>query len=156
MFTFFDLVSSHKMELTIKIRADIPEQTHGTHVFVLVPLPRTATSVVTELGDGNEDAAALAKEQNIEFDEKTKTVRWYAKKFEGQTEHVIRIRVSLSEAADASIRKSVGPIAMHFEVPMFLSSGVQVKYLRTATQQPYEMERWIRYVSRAGSYICRM
>ncbi len=162
LFPFFELSGTHKLDLAFKVRADIPHQICGTNVAIIIPLPRTATSVVSELGSGAGGAAAaaaLAKEQAVEYDEKAKVVRWYVKKFQGESEHMLRCRVALSEPADASVRKSVGPISMHFEVPMYSASGLQVRYLRARQQgnaPPMTMERWIRYVSRSNSYICRM
>jgi len=161
VFPFFELASPHKIELAIKVRADIPEANYGTNVVVLIPLPRTATSVVAELGNvpvpGSRDGGSGApKDQVAEYDDKAKVLRWYIKRFDGAQEHLIRCRVTLSAAAGAAVRKEVGPISMHFEVPMYSASRLRVVYLRTATQQGYEMERWVRYLSRANSYVCRM
>jgi AP-4 complex subunit mu-1 len=161
IFPFFELTSPHKFEVAIKVRADIPEQNYGSNVLVVVPLPRIATGVVADFGAASAAPAGSAaansiKDQGYEYDDKNKVLRWHIKKFSGGHEHMIRIRVTLSEASTAAIRKEVSPISMHFEVPMYSASRVHIKYLRTSNQVGYEMERWIRYVSRANSYVCRM
>jgi len=38
---------------------------------------------------------------------------------------------------------------------MFNVSNLQVKYLRIAEQPRYKPYRWVRYVTRSSSYVCR-
>jgi len=84
-------------------------------------------------------------------------VLWTLKKFPGNTEQNIRVRVTLKEPAGPLTRKEVGPISLAFEVPMYNVSNLQVKYLRIADQgKAYNPYRWVRYVTQSSSYVCRV
>lgn len=45
---------------------------------------------------------------------------------------------------------------MEFQVPMFTSSGVHVRFLRVYDKSGYQTNRWVRYITRAGSYQIRI
>jgi len=40
--------------------------------------------------------------------------------------------------------------------PMYNPSGLQVRYLRILENKSYNPYRWVRYVTRSSSYICRL
>jgi AP-4 complex subunit mu-1 len=89
-----------------------------------------------------------------EYNSTDKCGEWTIKKFPGGQEYSIKAKINL---AAASTVKEVGPVSMQFEIPMFNPSNLQVKYLRIADQgkgtAPY---RWVRYVTQASSYVCRV
>merc|ERR1712048_1080364 len=149
IFPFFELVSPYKVELIIKIRADIPEQNYGGNVSVQLPVPKSAQNVSTELGPG-------AVGQSAEFKIKERTVVWKIKKFSGGTEQALRVKITLSSQHTAAIKKEIGPISMQFEIPMYNVSNLQVRYLRIMeNQKSYNPYRWVRYVTQSSSYVCR-
>lgn len=43
-----------------------------------------------------------------------------------------------------------------FQVPMFTSSGVQVRFLKVYDKSGYLTKRWVRYITRAGHYQIRI
>jgi len=62
------------------------------------------------------------------------------------------------DSADAGIRrKEIGPVKMHFEIPMFNVSRVKVKSLKVADvdKEKEPIMRWVRYVTQANSFVCR-
>jgi AP-4 complex subunit mu-1 len=149
IFPFFELVSPHKIELIIKIRADIPETNYGANVVVTIPVPKATSSVTSELGTG-------VVGQATEYDQKERKTVWKIKKFAGGTEQTLRCRITLDSAHTTAVRKEVGPISMNFEVPMFNPSNLQVRYLRIQENTGYNPYRWVRYVTRSSSYVCRV
>jgi len=132
-----------------QIRADIPDQNYGGNVILTIPLPKSTSSVVSELPVG-------AVGQSSEFDAKERKVVWRIKKFQGGQEQTLRSKITLSSAASASIRKEIGPLALNFEIPMYNPSGLQVRYLRILENKSYNPFRWVRYVTRSSSYVCRL
>lgn len=149
IFPFFELVSPHKIELIVKIRADIPETNYGANVMVTIPMPKSTSSVSCELGTG-------VVGQATEYDAKERKAVWKIKKFAGGTEQTLRVRIALESAHTVAVRKEVGPISMNFEVPMFNPSNLQVRYLRILENASYNPYRWVRYVTRSSSYVCRI
>eukprot|EP01083_Nonionella_stella_P034064 93253_1 len=150
IFPFFDLVSPYKVELTIKIRADIPEQNYGGNVHVQFPVPKSTASVSCDLTSG-------VAGQTTEYNSSDRKVIWRIKKFTGGTEQTLRVKIAFAAAVTSIIRKEIGPINMSFEIPMYNASHLQVRYLRIMeTTKSYNPFRWVRYVTRSSSYICRL
>lgn len=49
IFPFFELVSPHKVELIVKVRADIPDNNYGGNVVIQFPVPKATSSVSCEV-----------------------------------------------------------------------------------------------------------
>jgi AP-4 complex subunit mu-1 len=146
---FFDLITPHKVELILKVRADIPEQNYGANVQIQFPVPKSTASVSFDLGVG-------VVGQATEYDEKERKVIWRIKKFAGGREHTLRAKITLSSAHSSTVRKEIGPISMGFEIPMYNPSGLSVRYLRILQDKSQNPYRWVRYVTRSSSYVCRL
>lgn len=145
-----EVQSNYKAELTIRIRADIPTNTHGLNVLVKVPVPKCTTSLGVEFGIG-------AKGQTYEYKAPEKFVVWSIAKFGGGTEQICKVRFSTSTPINPAIRKEVGPISLNFEVPMHNVSGVAIKALRIEERsKSYNPQRWVRNITNANSYVCRL
>mmetsp|Transcript_97695 Transcript_97695/g.276356 ORF Transcript_97695/g.276356 Transcript_97695/m.276356 type:complete len:451 (+) Transcript_97695:99-1451(+) len=150
IFPFVEQQTPHKIEITIKVRADIPEQNYGGNVQISCMLPKTTASVSNELGStAGQSAEYLASEHRL---------TWTIKKFQGASEATIKSRVTLSSPSTntQNIRKEVGPVSLTFEIPMYNVSNLQVRYLRIAERhKSYNPCRWVRYVTQSSSYVCR-
>ena len=110
-------------------------------------VPKNAATVTPELGAGAlpptqkgvaaavaAAAAGQAQSQMVEYVQKDREVVWKIKRFQGQSEHTLRTRITLGTPSTSNIRKEVGPISMSFEIPMYNTSNLNVKYLRIAEQ----------------------
>lgn len=173
--------SPFKVELVLRVRADIPESNYGTNVVFKFPVPRSAATVTPELGPGagvaggagaaKGVAAAVAAVaaagaggagaggpgQTAEYNAKDREVVWTIRKFSGGHEHTLRTKITLSAPSTASLRRELGPISASFEIPMYNVSSLNVRYLRIAeTHKSYKPYRWVRYVTTSNSYVCRL
>ncbi len=87
---------------------------------------------------------------------------WNVKKLVGGQELTNICKVSLSTGVKGRrlSRRDFDQITLTFEIPMFNTSGLQVKYLRISDVpgQPSQASpyRWVRYVTHSGSYVCRL
>jgi len=151
IFPYLEEVSDFQVELILKIRADIPEANYGANVQVTLPVPRTTTTATPILEPG------AGGTQATEYREKSKQIGWNIRKFAGKTELQLRAKISLSSKFNSQVRKEFGPISINFEIPMYNVSNLQVRYLRIAdTSKSYKPFRWVRYVTKSNSYVCRM
>eukprot|EP00928_Gymnodinium_smaydae_P028639 TRINITY_DN21792_c0_g4_i1.p1 TRINITY_DN21792_c0_g4~~TRINITY_DN21792_c0_g4_i1.p1 ORF type:complete len:442 (-),score=105.82 TRINITY_DN21792_c0_g4_i1:157-1482(-) len=149
IFPFVEQQTPHKLEIVIKVRADIPEQNYGGNVQISCMLPKSTASVSNELGAGvsGQSAEYLASEHRLV---------WTIKKFQGGSEAQIRSRVTIASGASQNAKKEVGPVSLNFEIPMHNVSNLQVRYLRIAERhKSYNPCRWVRYVTQSSSYVCR-
>ncbi|KAH9257889.1 hypothetical protein BASA81_003908 [Batrachochytrium salamandrivorans] len=138
-------VNSTQLELYIRLRADVPTRNYGTNVQVRFPVPRNTSAVSLSVESGD-----------AEYHPQDNKVVWTIKKFQGGTELNLKAKISLREPT-SSARREIGPISMEFEIPMLSSSNLQVRSLKTTNphtaQNPH---RWVRYITQAASYTCRV
>ncbi len=45
--------------------------------------------------------------------------------------------------------------SMNFEISNYNVSGLQLKYLKVDEFKNIKVQRWVRYVTTAASYVCR-
>ncbi|KAF8819334.1 putative coatomer protein complex, gamma sub-unit [Cardiosporidium cionae] len=142
-------ISPNKLELIIKIRAEIPEVNCGSAVKVSFHLPKQTSFVVCETfptGPG----------QNADHLTSEESVLWTMKRIQGGTEHTLRCRITLSSPISSLTFKEIVNINMQFEIPMYNISNLQVRCLKVA--DPTRMInpfRWVRYITQSSSYMYR-
>mmetsp|Transcript_12624 Transcript_12624/g.15907 ORF Transcript_12624/g.15907 Transcript_12624/m.15907 type:complete len:481 (-) Transcript_12624:153-1595(-) len=138
-------------EISVLIRAEIPDNHFGANVTVEIPLPKATTAASCTIGNNRPGQASA------EYMSQDRKILWQIKKFPGMSEQNMRAKVTLTSACTTKIRKEIGPIVLNFEIPMFNVSNLQVRYLRIAEAIPgYTPYRWVRYVTQSSSYVCRM
>jgi AP-4 complex subunit mu-1 len=166
VFPLIEEVSPYRIELVLKVRADIPSKNYGSNVVVRFPVPKTASTVKPEVGAaamsstrshaGGGAGAGAGAGQSAEYIAKDREVVWRINKITGGSELTLRTKINLSTAATASVRRELGPISMGFEIPMYNVSNLQVKYLRILESSSYKPARWVRYVTLSHSYVIRL
>jgi len=150
LFPSVNEVSPVKFEVILVIRADIPEAQHATNVAITIPVPKSTQTASVQLTEG-------IVGQLAEYNQRNGNVIWKIKKFEGGTEHTLIFRVTLGQPATIFTRKEFGPIGVNFEIPMYNLSRLQVRYLQiTENSKSYNPYRWVRYITQAASYVCRV
>lgn len=131
----------------------MPEQNYGGNVQFSVAMPKTTSSVSCDIAPnsgGNSSAEFLQSESKLV---------WVVKKFTGGSEIVLKARINLSQALKPDQNKAsmLGPINVSFEIPMYNTSKMQVRYLRIRERhKSYNPYRWVRYVTQSNSYVCRL
>lgn len=127
-----------RVELTLNVRCEgLPSRLYAADVEVRFPVPPTSLAVwpsvardsLTEAfhqaarGQGGPAAAKIPTQRakmdhTVEYLSGKKEVVWCIKKFPGGTDATLKVRISLSTPPPSStFRKTLGPIAMTFEVP---------------------------------------
>lgn len=150
IYPFIDQVGPYKMELVLKVRADLPTSSYASNVFVTFNVPKISSGVSVEFG-------SQATGQSYEYKQNDKKVIWAIKKFTGGSEHMCRAKITLASPATVNTKKEIGPVSMKFEIPMHNVSGVQVRFLRVDDRSKAEPPaRWVRYITQAHSYVCRV
>lgn len=141
-------LSEYKYELRLQIRADFREKYHGANVKVQFTVPKSSTGATVEL-------APQAKGQTWEYDDSSKTVSWVVRKFAGATAHSISCKFVVG--AGANVKHEMGPISLAFEIPMYNVSQLQVQHLKIVERnRSYNPHRWVRCLTHADSYVCRI
>lgn len=150
---FMEDAGAGKVDLVIKIKCDLPENNYAGNVVVKCPMPKATLGCSCELGQG-------VTGQSAEYTPADKCIQWTIKRFESSAEQFLRCHIALPQASLANpekTRKEMGPIAVNFEIPMFNASGLNIRFLKiTERSTSYNPHRWVRYVTRSNSYVCRL
>ena len=84
------------------------------------------------------------------------SVVWRVRKFPGGAEVVLNgeIELIMTTKNKAWVRP---PLSVDFQVPMFTASGLHIRSLKIfSNRDNYQTTKWVRYVTRAGSYQIRL
>ncbi|ODV95454.1 hypothetical protein PACTADRAFT_58266 [Pachysolen tannophilus NRRL Y-2460] len=159
-----------KVEYQIVIRSLFPNKLFATDVSLRIPVPpgTMKTSIQTSSGKSK----FLPEESSIQ---------WKFNKFVGNAEHSFSAEIELSQAlqnsantngngsnialrnspiADAGsnlLTWSKPPISLSFGLNMFSCSGLVVRFLKVTdtANNKYKTIKWVKYLSKAGSYEIR-
>jgi AP-4 complex subunit mu-1 len=140
----------YKLDVQLVIRCDVPETNYGSNLVIRMAAPRCTHSASAEVVGEFPGASA-------EFVAAEKKLVWSVRRLNGGSELVLRAKMSLDQLVTAAHRKELGPVSLAFEIPMYNASSLQVRYLRISeTHKAYNPHRWVRYVTQASSYVCRL
>lgn len=150
---FMEDAGPGRVDLIIKVRCELPDSNYAGNVVVKCPMPKSILGCSCDLGAG-------VTGQQTDYAQSSKVLTWTIKRFEGGQEQFLRAHMSLpphAMQAPERTRKEMGPITMNFEVPMFNASGLNIRFLKiTERSKSYNPHRWVRYVTRSSSYVCRL
>jgi len=86
VFPFIEEVGAQRIDIVVRIRADIPQTHSGNNVIVSIPIPKSATSASSEF-------STIGVGQTFEYSAQEHKAVWRIPKFNGGTEESIRIKV---------------------------------------------------------------
>jgi AP-2 complex subunit mu-1 len=146
-FKVIPVVSEHgrtRVEYEIKIKGNFSAKLLATNVIMKIPTPPNVSKTNFTVGNGK---AKYNSSQNL--------IIWKMKKFPGDAAFSLHGEVTMI----ASVKEkqwSRPPITLEFQVPMFTSSGLHVRFMKVFERSNYETIKWVRYMTRAGQYQIRI
>ena len=136
-------VGKAKVDYRISIRSNYGPKLFATNVVLRVPTPLNTAKVVERTTQGK---ARYEPEQN--------NIVWRIPRFVGAKELLLSAECSLSSMTTEKAW-SRPPISLSFSLLMYTSSGLLVRYLSVFEKSNYSSVKWVRYMTRAGSYEIR-
>jgi AP-4 complex subunit mu-1 len=136
------------LRLCVRLKCEIPSKAHATNVILRIPVPKATVSSSHEpLGPG----------QTSELRIPDKCFQWKCKKIHGGEEQILLLRLNLSDVSRTA-KKEVNAVSMDFEIPMYICSGLNIRFLRVfehggSGRNPH---RWVRYITHSDSFVFRV
>lgn len=136
-------------ELNVKIRADFPSSLVAFQVITWIPLPKSTVKVNMQATGGKTKSkyVDLAKNQT----------HWKLSELRGGKEHKFKAIIETMAGTQLSgssptkdWEKAVPPIKLTFQVPMFTSTGLRIRFLKVHEKSGYQPVKWVRYLTCAG------
>jgi AP-2 complex subunit mu-1 len=135
-----------KIDVTIKMKSVFEKSIAANNVVVKVPCPKsTASASFAHVSGGK-----------AKYEPANDALVWRIRRFPGETEFVLQAEIDLVPTMHDKGWLSKPPISIDFQVPMFTASGLRVRFLRVQEKSNYKPVKWIRYITKAGSYQHRL
>eukprot|EP01147_Barroeca_monosierra_P009430 gene9430-1672_t len=135
--------SHSRVEYLIKAKSQFKRRSTANDVVIVVPVPSDADSPKFKVSTGS-----------CKYSPENNSIIWKIKQFPGGREYFLRAHFNLP-SVDGEEAEQRPPIQVHFEIPYFTTSGVQVKYLKVVEKSGYTALPWVRYITRDGDYQVR-
>ncbi|GLI74898.1 clathrin associated protein complex medium subunit [Penicillium ochrochloron] len=136
-------IGTTKVEYSVAIKANYSSKLFATNVVVRIPTPLNTAKTTERTSQGR---AKYEPEQN--------NIVWKIPRFSGQSEYVLNAEATLTSMTHQKAW-SRPPLSLSFSILMFTSSGLLVRYLKVFEKGNYSSVKWVRYMTRAGSYEIR-
>ncbi|KAA8901719.1 Mu homology domain-containing protein [Sphaerosporella brunnea] len=136
-------IGKTKVEYQVAIRANYGTKLFATNVVVRIPTPLNTASISTRTSQGK-----------AKYEPSENYIVWKIPRFTGQSEYVLSAEATLTSMTNQKAW-SRPPLNLSFSLLMFTSSGLLVRYLKVFEKSNYSSVKWVRYMTRAGSYEIR-
>jgi AP-2 complex subunit mu-1 len=147
-FRVVPIVTEHgrtRVEFDIKVKGNFSAKLYATNVVIRIPTPPNTAKAKMEVTLGK-----------CKYQPEQQCIVWKIKKFDGDASFTLKGEVRLQATMDDKRVWSRPPITMDFQVPMFTSSGLHVRFLKVFERSNYQSIKWVRYITRAGHYEIRI
>jgi AP-2 complex subunit mu-1 len=141
-------ISKARMEVDFRLKAEFQGKAVASDVVVKVPCPKNTAEVKVRVATGK-----------AKYDPTQKAILWKIKKMTAGQELSFSCEIQLIAATLQSSEHvwSRPPITLQFRINMMAVSGLEVSSLRiNEPKLNYNTQRWVRYMSSAGQYQCRL
>ena len=132
-----------KVEYSIAIKANYGHKLFATNVIVRIPTPLNTAHITERTSQGK-----------AKYEPENNCIVWKIARFTGQSEYVLSAEAHLTSMTNQKAW-SRPPLSLNFSILMFTSSGLLVRYLKVFEKGNYSSVKWVRYMTRAGSYEIR-
>ena len=144
LFPVVQEIGKTRVEINLKVKALFDSSNSASNVVVKIPVPKNVATTNAFCNNGK-----------AKYEPENTAIVWRIKKFPGESEYLVRAECELTPT---TVEKQWvrPPISMEFQVPMFTSSGLRVRFLQIIEKMGYKTTKWIRYISKAGQYEQRI
>uniref|UniRef100_A0A7S0N9W6 MHD domain-containing protein n=1 Tax=Pyramimonas obovata TaxID=1411642 RepID=A0A7S0N9W6_9CHLO len=142
-FRVLPIIKEHgrtRIECNVKIKSTFPVKLFAIGVVVRVPVPKQTARATIQVSSGK-----------AKYNAADNCLVWKIRRFPGQTELGMSAEVELVSTTTEKKAWARPPINLEFQVPMFTSSGLRVRFLKVWEKGGYNTVKWVRCVTRAGA-----
>ncbi|KAJ2900257.1 clathrin associated protein complex medium subunit [Coemansia aciculifera] len=136
-----------RVEYEVLIKSNFNSKLAATNMAVTIPTPPNATKCRIKVTGAGAGKAKYNPEENA--------IVWRIARFQGLQELALTAVVDLAPMTKP-VPWSRPPIGLDFQVLMFTASGLLVRFLKVFEKTNYQSVKWVRYMTKAGSYEIRI
>ncbi|KAF1781859.1 Mu homology domain [Phytophthora cactorum] len=133
-----------RLSVTLKLASLFSPRLFATNVVIKIPTPPNTARAKINVPIGR-----------AKHEPENHAIVWRIRKFQGKLERMLDAEVEMMKGTKEKLW-SRPPLQIEFQVPMFTSSGLHVRFLKVFEKSSYPTTKWVRYVTRAGQYQLRI
>ena len=133
-----------RVSLPVKVVANFSPKLFASNVVIKIPAPPNTARARIHKPTGS-----------AKWEAQERAVVWRVRRFPGGQESTITAELELAKSTRTKAW-SRPPLAIEFQVPMFTASGLHVRFLKVFEKSSYTTTKWVRYITRGGSYQVRV
>jgi AP-2 complex subunit mu-1 len=143
-------VGHTRIEAHLTIMSTFSRELQANNIKILLPVPKNTAVCKVSVATGR--ARYLPEAAGV---------LWKIKRFPGKSEVTLAADIELGHVVTAKPSAAAAgwsrpPISMEFQVPMFTASGLQIRFLKVVEKSHYQTIKWVRYLTKNGSYQIRI
>ncbi|CAR26228.1 hypothetical protein ZYGR_0H00360 [Zygosaccharomyces rouxii] len=135
------------VEYRITLKSLFPNKLSAKDVALHIPVPPGTVDCKINISNGK-----------CKFESEENAMVWRFNKYHGLTENTLSaVTVPTSDTTQLTLQQwPRPPMSLGFEIMMFSNSGLVVRYFRVSDKdEKYRVVKWIKYISKSGSYEVR-
>ncbi|GCE97199.1 clathrin associated protein complex medium subunit [Zygosaccharomyces mellis] len=135
------------VEYRITLKSLFPNKLSAKDVALHIPVPPGTVDCKINISNGK-----------CKFESEENAMVWRFNKYHGLTENTLSaITVPTSDTTRLTLQQWSRPsMSLDFEIVMFSNSGLVVRFFRVVDKdEKYRVVKWIKYISKSGSYEVR-
>jgi AP-2 complex subunit mu-1 len=128
----------------VKAIANFSATLFATNVVIRIPTPPNTAK-----------ARIMCPQGRAKYEPENQQIVWRCRRFPGGTEYMLTAEIDLiTQTKDKQWSRP--PIQLEFQVPQFTASGLHVRFLKVFEKSSYATTKWVRYITKNGSYQVRI
>ena len=126
---------------------------NATNVVLCIPTPENTARCTIQ--SPSPSLFAGSRNEKAKYNASKNAIFWQIKSLPAEGEHVFKAEVKRLNTIHSK-PWSRPPITAQFQVALFQSSGLYVRFLRIYEASNYDTVKWVRYMTKAGQYQIRI
>lgn len=139
------IIGNTRLKYEIKLSTSFKERYTAHEIKVRIPVDGDATKPETQCKIGE-----------VVYAPESESINWYIKSLSGSKDVDLALIVSVPSVRPENMTSSRNHVEVHFEIPYFTPSGIQVRYLKVFEDSGYSALPWVRYLTRSGDYTFKI
>ncbi|CCW66310.1 unnamed protein product [Phytomonas sp. Hart1] len=132
-----------RVQISCKVHTMYPQKVAANSMEIFIPIPPDADLPLSSSSHGI-----------FHYDAGSNFLVWNLHNVSGKREFNCTAQFHLPSVRNTEALAKA-PIQVRFEIPYFVPSGFQIRYVKVTERSNYESLAWVRYLARSGDYQIR-
>ena len=140
----YEKESDRKIHFFVKAKSNYKDKVSANFVEFWVPVPENSQNVVCKASQGK---GKYSPDHGV--------IIWKIFGLQGKKDINMEVKLDLPSLTHNVTAYKTQPVRVHFDIPYYTLSGLNVRYLKIREKSNYQALSWVRYIAKNGDFIIR-